>query len=266
MLDPTADDTITELFNIGGQWQVFFQGEGDDHAGTAVWLGQLYGNLPWVAPDGGYSNAEFIAELNRINAAQFSSGDRIRVTGYFLSYKGKANINEQHSNNADHDFTVELLKQGVGIPTPEHVGLDELKDDNDEFIFDPTRTTGGEYHQSRLIKLRNVYFSDAEGWAPGAELNLTDGVNTLALKLGRGAGIYPGSNNLVEPFDVIGILDQESTDLRAGYRVYVMDYDGNGAVLASREHRLADRPGDSNLDGVVDFRDLARLAANWLRP
>ena len=81
MLDPTPDDTITETFNISGQWQIYFQGEGDDHAGTAVWLGQLYNNLPWIALDGGYTNEEFVAELSRLNAAQFSPGDRIRVTG-----------------------------------------------------------------------------------------------------------------------------------------------------------------------------------------
>jgi hypothetical protein len=45
---------------------------------------------------------------------------------------------------------------------------------------------------------------------------------------------------------VIGILDQESTDLRSGYRLYVMNYDGNGMVLASYEHRLADRPVAEN--------------------
>ncbi|MBL7147107.1 MAG: hypothetical protein ISS76_22915, partial [Phycisphaerae bacterium] len=97
MLDPTPDDTITETFTLGGQWQIFFQGEEDDHAGTAVFLGQLYNNLPWVSPDGGYSNEEFISELSRLNTVQFSPGDRIRVTGYYLSYKGKLNINEQHN-------------------------------------------------------------------------------------------------------------------------------------------------------------------------
>ena len=85
------------------------------------------------------------------------------------------------------------------------------------------------------------------------------------MKLGRGSGIYAGSNNLTEPFDVIGIMDQESTDLKSGYRLYVMDYDGNGSVLACREHRVADNPGDTNLDGVTNFVDLARLAEDWLR-
>jgi hypothetical protein len=71
---------------------------------------------------------------------------------------------------------------------------------------------------------------------------VTDGTRTLPVKLGRGNGIYAGSFNLTQPFDVIGILDQESTDLRSGYRLYVVNYDGNGEVLASYEHRMADQP------------------------
>ena len=265
MLDTTPDDTITEAFNLGGAWQIFFQGEEDDHAGTAAWLGQLYNNLPWVAPDGGYSNEEFIAELSRLNAAQFSSGDRIRVTGYFLSYKGKLNVNEQHNKNPDHDFTIELVERGVGLPRPEVVTLDELKDSDDNFIFDPNRQRGCEYYQARLIKIEDVYFADANDWGPDGELLISNGSKTLPVKLGRGNGIYAGSNNLFLPFDIIGIMDQESTDLKGGYRLYVVNYDGNSSVLASREHRLADKPGDVNLNGIVDFVDFATLAEDWLK-
>jgi hypothetical protein len=264
MLDPTPDDTNTQTFNLGGTWQIFFQGEGDDRAGTAVFLGQLYSNLPWVSPDGGYSNEEFIAELSRLNAPQFSTGDRIRVTGYFLSYKGKLNINEQHNKNPDHDFTIALVEQGAGLPRPEVVTLDDLKDNNDDFIFDRDRQIGCEHYQARLIKIQQVHFVDASDWGPHAELIITDGIKTFPIKLGRGNGIYAGSNNLTEPFDIIGIMDQESPDLTSGYRLYVMNYDGNGSVLASREARLADKPGDISMNGVVDFVDLARLAENWL--
>jgi hypothetical protein len=236
---------------------------GDDHAGTAVFLGQLYNNLPWVAPDGGYSNEEFISELSRLNAAQFSPGDRIRVTGYYLSYKGKLNINEQHNNNPDHDFTIELVERGVGLPRPEVVTLDDLKDGDDEFIFHPDHQAGGEYYQSRLVKIEDVYFADANDWGPHGELVITDGLKTLPVKLGRGNGIYTGSNNLDEIFDVIGIMDQESTDLTGGYRLYVMNYDGNGSVLAAREHRRADMPGDIDLDGVVDIDDFIEIIEDW---
>jgi len=265
MLDPAPDDTVTELFNISGQWQIFFQGEGNDHAGTAVWMGQLYNNLPWVALDGGYTNEEFKAELSCLNAAQFSPGDRIRVTGYYLSYSGKTNVNEQHNKNPDHNFTIELVERGVGLPRPEVVSLDELKDDDDNFIFDPTRQAGCEYYQARLIKIEEVSFVEVNDWDPGGELVITDGIKTLPVKLGRGNGIYPGSNNLAEPFDIIGIMDQESANLIDGYRLYVMNYDGNGSVLASREHRRADKPGDLNLDGIVDYDDINELLEDWLK-
>jgi hypothetical protein len=263
MLNPTPDDTITETFNLGGQWQIFFQGEGQDHAGTAVWCGQLYNNLPWVAPDGGYTNEEFVAELSRLNAERFSPGDRIRVTGYYLSYNGKLNINEQHNKNHDHDFTIELLERGVGLPTPEIVTLDDLKDGDDDFIFDLNRLRGCEYYQARLIKIENVYFADANNWGPNAEMLITDGRKTFPVKLGRGNGIYAGSNNLTETFNVIGIMDQESSDLTGGYRLYVMNYDGNGSVLAAREHRRADMPGDINLDGLVDIDDFIEMIEDW---
>jgi hypothetical protein len=265
MLDPTADDTITEPFNLSGQWQIFFQGEGDDHAGTAVWMGQLYNNLPWVAPNGGYTNGEFISELSRLNAAKFSPGDRVRVTGYYLSYNGKLNVNEQHNKNPDHDFTIELVQRGVGLPRPEVITLDDLKGGDNNFIFDPTRQTGGEHYQARLVKIEDVYFADANGWRPYGELVITDGAKTLPVKLGRGNGIYAGSNNLTEPFDIIGIMDQESASLTGGYRLYVMNYDGNGSVLASREHRRADKPGDLNLDGIVDYYDIDALIEDWFK-
>ena len=254
MLDPTADDSVTTMYNMAGQWQIFFQGEDDDYAGTAVWMGQLYDNLPWVMPGGGYSNDEWIAEMTRLNAARFTVGDRIRVTGYFLSYNGKLNINEQHSNNPDHDFTVELVAPDVGLPQPEAITLDDLKDAADEFIFDPLRLTGGERYQSRLIKIQDVNVVDPNGWGPGGELIITDGVKTLPVELGRGNGIYAGSFNLVQPCDVIGILDQESSDLTSGYRLWVLNYDGNGCVLASREHRMADVPAeiDPNDVGAVE--------------
>ncbi len=205
-----------------------------------------------------------MAELSRLNAAQFSPGDRIRVTGYFLSYKGKLNINEQHNNNPEHDFTVELVARGAGLPRPELVTLDELKDGDDDFIFDPTRQSGCEYYQARLIKIEDVYFQDANDWGPDGELVITDGTKTFPVKLGRGNGIYAGSNNLTEPFDVIGIMDQESADLTGGYRLYVMNYDGNGSVLACREHRRADKPGDVNLDGIVDYDDFDGFIEDWL--
>ncbi len=267
MTDPTPDYQ-SEPVDLGGQWQVFIQGEGDDHAGTAVYMGQNYELLPWIDPGGSYDDANWISEMQRVNAAQFGPGDRVRVTGYYLFYKGKTNVNERHKNDDANDFTIELLERGVGLPRPEVVALDDVKDGNDDFIFDPDREFGCEYYQGRLVRINDVNFVNANSWAPDAELLITDGAKTFPVKLGLGSGIYAGSNNLSEPFDVIGIFDQEAPgwppDCKVGYRIWVMDYDGNGSVLASREHRRAARPGDVQPDGRVDFYDFAEMADDWL--
>ncbi len=268
MLDSTADYQ-SEPVDMGGEWQFFFQGEGDDHAGTALWVGQNYELLPWVFPPGSYDDLSWIAEMSRLNAPQFCPGDRIRVTGYYLFYKGKTNVNEQHHFEPEYDFTVELLERGVGLPRPEVISFDDVKDGNDNFIFDSSRESGCEYYQGRLVRVNDVNFADANGWGPNGEVTVTDGVKTFPVKLGFGRGIYAGSNNLSEPFDVIGIMDQEPEgyppDCTVGYRIWVMDYDGNGAVLASREHRRAAVPGDVQLDEIVDFGDFAEMACDWLK-
>ena len=38
MLDAEPDENSA---GIGGQWQIYIQGDGNDHAGTAVWMGQV---------------------------------------------------------------------------------------------------------------------------------------------------------------------------------------------------------------------------------
>jgi len=260
--NPVPDDSIYEDFNLGAQWEIFVQGEGSDHAGTAVWLGQLYDNLPWIQLGERYSNQQFIDELARINSQQFGIGDRIRVRGVYMDYKGKHNVNEQH--HTANDFHITLLEKGAELPRPEVVTLAQLKDEHNDPNFDQTRQTGCEHYQGRLIKIEDVNFVDPQLWAPLTQLEITDGIKTFPVFLGRGNGIYKGSNNLSEPFDVIGIMDQESSDQTTGYQILVLDYDGNGQVLAQREHRRADRPADVNLDGIVDMTDLAKLAQQWL--
>jgi hypothetical protein len=231
-------------------------------------MGQNYELLPWVPYGGSYDDANWISEMERLNCDAFGPGDRVRATGYFLFYRGKTNVNERHSNESANDFTVEVLERGAGLPKPEVVSLDDLKDANDEFIFDQTRQSGCEYYQGRLVRINDVSFSDANGWGPDGDVEVTDGTKTFPLKLGIGRGIYAGSDNLSEPFDVIGIMDQESqgmpADCTKGYRVYVTDYDGNGSILTGREHRRASMPGDVQPDGTIDFHDFAEMAEDWL--
>lgn len=265
MLDATPNADAP--FGPGAMWQIYVQGEAGDHAGTAVWIGQVYDNIP--GGSGTYTNGQWLDEIYRINhdpcsGYDFAPGDRVRVTGLLKFYGGKTNINERHDTDQANDFTIELIEPGVGLPQPELITLDELKDANDDFIFDPNRDFGCEYYQGRLVRIKNVVFIDANSWGPDAEMLITDGQKTFPLKLGLGWGIRTGSNNLTEPFDVISILDQEG-GLKDNYRMWVLNYDGNGKVLTDRAYGRYNLPGDVDRDGKVDMFDFAWMADSWLK-
>ena len=263
MVDGTAHEDAQ--FGPGAMWQIYVQAEGDDHAGTAIWMGQCYDNV-WGS--GTYSNQQWLDEIYRTGhdpatGYEFAPGDRVRVTGLLKFYGGKTNINERHNTDPANDLTIELVEAGVGRPQPEVITLDDVKDDDDDFIFDPNRERGCEYYQGRLVKINNVHFVDGSSWGPGATLTITDGQKTFPLVLGRGWGIQPNSNNLIEPFDVVGIFDQEG-GLKDNYRIWVLNYDGNGKVLTDRGYARYNLPGEINRDGKVDMHDLCRLAGSWL--
>ncbi len=271
MVDPTPNDEATS--GLGGQWQIYIQGEFDpddpnepDNAGTAVWLGQMYGNLPWA--NGYYTNQEWQRRLEDLNydsatGYKFAPGDRVRVTGKTFHRNGKVNINEQH--DTENNVTIELIDAGVGLPQPEVITLADIKDENDDYIFDHTRQIGGERYQARLVRLKDVSFSDDEDWGPNGWVEITDRDRTLELRLGLGWGFSKyGPENLDENFDVVGIFNQDGEDVKGDYFIWVMNYDGNQRVLTARpgvEHNL---PGDSNIDGTINFRDFANMANYWL--
>jgi hypothetical protein len=265
MLDPTPGTGY-----MGGQWQIYIQGEGDDHAGTAVWYGQYYAK---VGGSGNYTDEELLDELCRINHDPntnytFAAGDRVRVTGWYKFYKGKINANEKHQVEPMFDFEVELVKPAVGLPQPEFVTLDMVKDGNDQYIFDETRLTGCEYYQARLVRVNDVNIIDPEGWGPDNTVTITDANGlTFPVKLGIGDG-FTRFDCPTGQIDIIAIFDQESSGYlvcKDGYRLWVTDYDGNGLVLTDRGHERGNLPGDINTDYIVDFYDFAELAGNWLQ-
>jgi hypothetical protein len=271
MLDGTPNyNTIP--YNVGAQWQIYVQGNADanDHGGTAIYMGQNYENLTYAGGVGRYTNDEWLAELDRLNhdprtGHRFMPGDKVRVTGLTKYYNGKTNINERHNTALANDITIELTELGAGLPTPEVITLDQLKDASDAFRFDSARLTGGEYYQARLVRINDVNIVNPSLWAPNATLTITHGTKTLPLKLGMGPGITVGSNNLPTQFDVIGILDQEGAATGA-YRLWVTNYDGNGLVLADGcDLHGVFALGDINKDCVVNFLDFAVMADEWLQ-
>jgi len=268
-LDPTPDPTPGP-WQMGGQWEIFIQGEADDHAGTFCWIGQNYGNGPG---DENYTNQEWLHEIWRLNRDPntgyiFRVGDRIRVTGTYLFYAGKLNINENHDIDPQFDFKVELVKPAVGLPQPEEIRISDLKHPGGKEIFDPDRLTGGEYYQGRLVRIVDVNIVDPENWGPSETITIRDANGlTFPVQMCIGQGISRHRCPTGQ-IDVIGIMDQKAIgfppDPKKGYRLLVLNYDGNGLVLTDHGHRRGNLPGDVNDDFVVDFTDFAELADRWL--
>jgi len=259
------------MVNTKDEWQIYIQSDGvNDHGGTAVYM-----RKDNFSEDQIYSDANWASELYRIenntNGYVFSPGDKVRVNGLTMFYRGKVNINEQHTLNEANDFTIELLEPAVGLPKPDVITISHVKNINDDFVFDANRANGGcEYYQGTLVRINNLEVVDSN-WQPGGELVVADGTGrTFDIELGRGSGFLQYSMPTGN-IDIIGIFDQEAPgtypnfDLKAGYRLWVMNYDGNGSVLADEYVKRGYLASDVNIDGAVDFRDFSIMAANWLK-
>jgi hypothetical protein len=263
MLDPTSGTS-----GMGGQYQFYMQGDDADHAGTAVYMAQRY-----VYMGGGYYTSEqWDSELWRMNhdpntGYTFQAGDRVKVTGWYMFYKGKTNINEKHKSDPFYDVKIELVTPAAGLPQPETITLDLVKDAGNNYIFDQTRTTGCEYYQARLVRVNDVNIVDPNYWAANGTVTIKDSTGrTFPVKLGIGDG-FKRFGCPAGQIDVIAILDQEASSTsicKDGYRLWVTNYDGNGRVLTDRGHKRGNLPGNINTDGIVDFYDFAELANNWL--
>ncbi len=269
-LSPEPDSSVIPWF-MGGQWQIFVQGEGGDLAGTACWMGQNYGNRPDKILS--YTDQQWIEELCRLNrdgqtGYVLRAGDRVRITGSYMFYGGKININENHQTDPEFDFTIELLKPAVGLPAPEEITLADIKDENDTAIFDQTRQAGAERYQARRVRISQVSVSDPNNWAPGGTITIADSTGrSLAVKLGLGEGIarYGCPTGII---DVIGIFNQEGAgfppNLMAGYQLLVLNHNGNPLVLGDTGLARGNLGGDINGDFIVDISDFAELAQSWL--
>jgi len=195
-----------EIVDPANELLLAIQGEGDDHAGTQIWSGGYFQD--WPEP---YSSCFLIRP-----------GDRVRVEGYVAQFIGKSNVNEQHSPDPARDFTVQVIGH-PGMPVP--VVVPDLLTAN---LFDPSRLTGGEYYQSRWVRINNVTLQPGSSlnWQSGQTVTVNDGTAELQMMLSAMGNFNPdlapsGS------FDVVGLFDQEPFPLnfdasrKEHYRLWV---------------------------------------------
>ena len=260
-LDSTSDyDPGVHLWQMGGEAEIYVQavdldgtewdpdlgGSFDDFGGSACWIGQNYGNhVMNKDPSFNYAEAELYAELDRLglwrpdtpllSGQLVRAGDLVEIRARAgLHYKGKMNVNEQHSKDQSKDFEIVILQKGFGLPTPMPIALSDLKNAGDNFLFDdeaPTRESGGELHQATLVKLTNVRFTDVSAWAADGDFRVTDDAGrTLNLHLGLNDSFQtmesPGTSLY---YDVVGIMDQSDFAGTGGYQILVMN--GSDIIL-----------------------------------
>ena len=254
VVEGIALNASAELLDPDTMWQVYVQGEGDDHGGIAAWAGVWF-SPEWPPP---YPNVQ--------------PGDRVRVTGYLGGHAGKANFGSRHSADPDMQFTVEVLghpglRRAIVIPSiADCVG------------FDMTRETGGERYQAQWCRLRSVHVKSGD-WATSSDtLMITDDsgaeLNLYLSAMSDFGELPPGG-----PFNVTGIFDQEDLEapFTGTYRLWVkslsdidtwshMDVSGDGCVNVAdllivrnnlgRSGSACDPAIDTNGDGVINVADL----------
>jgi len=203
IIEGIALNNTAEYLNTASSWQIYIQAESPDKGGIAAWAGTFYRNTPWPR-----------------YPLDIDAGDRVRVEGFLMNARGKANINERHSPDPSITFTVTKLASGVGMPAPQVI--DNLADCN---YFDETRVGGGEKYQAQWVKLSRVHIVSGI-WENDKDLVIADDTgSTLTMRLSAmgdfGSHSAPGGN-----FQVTGIFDQE--DLAApftdSYRIWVKRY------------------------------------------
>ena len=245
MLDSTPNfipwNSGAGIFQLGGEWQIFVQAVlPGDRGGVECWMGQNYGNLPWLHSSSlSYDNATWSTEVARVShdpatGRSFRKGDLVTVTANgSLFYGGMQNINEEHSIDHALDFTVSLVSSNYGLPAPEALSLSSVIGTNlsptgHYDLFDPTRATGGERWQGMRVRINGLTLVTTNGWNTNSDWSAryctaTDGE-------GRQFPLVHPLYDLGAPptnrFDATGIFLQESgsgTDGTFGYELLVQE-------------------------------------------
>lgn len=246
MLDATPHfmpwDNGANQYRMGGEWQVTFQAvDPGDRGGTTCWMGQNYGNQPWIhESDLSYGNEAWVPEILRLNfdpsnLRQFRAGDLIEVTvRQALFYGGKRNINEGHDIDPAFNFDIRLVTPDYGLPAPEVITLADVMqpggsaDDPASWpaIFDPARATGGEHYQGMRVRLNNLALVTSNGWTPtngwaARRCTVTDNEGRFFWLRHPRFSLGPAPAGR---FDAIGIFNQESgsgSQGTNGYELFV---------------------------------------------
>jgi hypothetical protein len=254
MLDATPDylpwDDGANIYNLGGQWQMFVQVvTNGDRGGVECWMAQDYGNLPWEPHDGSdsYTDDAWTAEVNRVShdpatSHAFHKGDLVTITANgSLFYGGMQNINEEHSTDPAYDFTISLVSTNVGLPAPEVISLSSVISTNlsptgHYDIFDPTRATGGEHWQGMRVRINGLQLVTTNGWNTNSDWDsryctVTDGEGRQFPLIHPLYDIGPTPTN---QFDATGVFLQESgsgTDGTFGYELFVQGISPSDAAI-----------------------------------
>jgi hypothetical protein len=212
-------------WKLGGQWQIYIQTvDSADFGGAALWMAQNYGNVTWHWPDSSYSytNLQWEAETARVSLNNtIQAGDVVEIDARGgLFHNGKFNVNEQHDNDPAFDFDVKLISHG-SLPDPALITIEDVKNSDGTFKFVQDRLSGAEHYQSTLVRLNDVSLVDPADWKSNSTVTITDGTLTLPMLLGAN-----GFDPLSAPtgkFNVVGIFDQDGSDYRGGYQLWVTD-------------------------------------------
>ncbi len=242
------------------QWQVFIQAVDpddfpglisnpsvfdNDFGGTALYMRK---NTPWLGQV--YTEEQWQAEMQRLNYPNYQGspvteplrrGDLILVQAKApgLFYGGKYNINEKHYVSSDYDFYITILARNVSLSAT-NITLADLKDSNNNFIFDQNRATGCEHYQGSLVHLDGLLLVDPQNWALNGTVTVKQTVGgnelTFPLKLGIDPALAAINASLLAttPFSLTAILDQEDSGspYTDNYRLWLTSASDLGAAFA----------------------------------
>ncbi|MCD4832351.1 MAG: endonuclease/exonuclease/phosphatase family protein, partial [Bacteroidales bacterium] len=135
-----------------------------------------------------------------------SSGDSITLTGDVGFYNG---LTEMVYNAASSSVTVH---KNMSIPNPEIVPIDSVL--NQEW-------DGNELLEGKLLRINNVKFSETGTFASNANYTLTDGTNTLTVRIDGDTDI-DGTEIPSDTISIIGCISQydSSSPYSEGYQIF----------------------------------------------